>query len=133
MAYAPDEIFLLDVGVIAKSITPSKNGLILFSGNFFFLKIANAFINFFSREDGQRAIDKLDGHGYDHLILSVSWANPSAGGDGPKAAPPTGAAFGPALGSGGPGGGGASRFEGRGSIADRYDKQVFDSGLDRFR
>jgi|EP00900_Chrysochromulina_parva_P007360 translation initiation factor 3 subunit G len=92
-----------------------------------------AFINFFSREDGQRAIDKLDGHGYDHLILSVSWANPSAGGDGPKAAPPTGAAFGPALGSGGPGGGGASRFEGRGSIADRYDKQVFDSGLDRFR
>ena len=35
-----------------------------------------AFINFFNREDAQNAINKLDGHGYDHLILSVSWANP---------------------------------------------------------
>ncbi len=84
-----------------------------------------AFINFFSRDDAQRAIDKLDGHGYDHLILSVSWANPSAGGDRPAAPPPTGAAFGPALGGGG--------GEGRGNIADRFDKQVFDTGLDRFR
>ena len=37
-----------------------------------------AFINFFDRGDAQRAIDKLDGHGYDHLILSVGWANPAA-------------------------------------------------------
>ena len=37
-----------------------------------------AFINFFAREDAQKAIDKLDGHGYDHLILSDTWANPSS-------------------------------------------------------
>mmetsp|Transcript_11820 Transcript_11820/g.35006 ORF Transcript_11820/g.35006 Transcript_11820/m.35006 type:complete len:328 (+) Transcript_11820:47-1030(+) len=36
-----------------------------------------AFINFYQREDAQAAIDKLDGHGYDHLILSVAWAAPS--------------------------------------------------------
>jgi translation initiation factor 3 subunit G len=36
-----------------------------------------AFINFYDREDAQRAIDKLNGHGYDHLILSVAWATPS--------------------------------------------------------
>jgi translation initiation factor 3 subunit G len=35
-----------------------------------------AFVNFVYREDAQRAIDKLDGHGYDNLILSVSWAAP---------------------------------------------------------
>ena len=37
----------------------------------------------------QKAIDALDGHGYDHLILSVNWANPSAGPA--QQAPPTGA------------------------------------------
>jgi translation initiation factor 3 subunit G len=36
-----------------------------------------AFINFYNREDAQLAINKLDGHGYDHLILSVAWAAPS--------------------------------------------------------
>lgn len=36
-----------------------------------------AFINFYSRQHAQAAIDKLNGHGYDHLILSVSWATPS--------------------------------------------------------
>lgn len=36
-----------------------------------------AFITFYQREDGQAAIDKLNGHGYDHLILSVQWAAPS--------------------------------------------------------
>jgi len=36
-----------------------------------------AFVNFYSRDDAQTAINKLDGHGYDHLILSVSWAAPS--------------------------------------------------------
>ena len=35
-----------------------------------------AFINFFNKEDAQKAIDKLHGHGYDHLILSVTWSNP---------------------------------------------------------
>ena len=82
-----------------------------------------AFINFFSRDDAQRAIDKLDGHGYDHLILSVTWANPSASAA-PAPPPPTGAAFGPALGA---------APETRGGVADRYDKHVFDTGLDRFR
>ena len=80
-----------------------------------------AFINFFARDDAQRAIDKLDGHGYDHLILSVTWANPSAGGGGEKAAPAMGAAFGPPP-------GGEAR-----AMGDRFDKHVFDSGLDRFR
>lgn len=35
-----------------------------------------AFVNFVHREDAQRAINKLDGYGYDNLILSVSWAAP---------------------------------------------------------
>eukprot|EP00212_Chloropicon_laureae_P008740 CAMPEP_0197497720 /NCGR_PEP_ID=MMETSP1311-20131121/53145_1 /TAXON_ID=464262 /ORGANISM="Genus nov. species nov., Strain RCC856" /LENGTH=299 /DNA_ID=CAMNT_0043043399 /DNA_START=30 /DNA_END=929 /DNA_ORIENTATION=- len=35
-----------------------------------------AFINFVRREDGQRAINKLDGYGYDSLILRVEWAAP---------------------------------------------------------
>ena len=35
-----------------------------------------AFINFLHRDDAQRAIDKLDGHGYDSLILRVEWAQP---------------------------------------------------------
>jgi len=36
-----------------------------------------AFVNYYNREDAQAAIDKLNGHGYDHLILSVTWATPS--------------------------------------------------------
>jgi len=35
-----------------------------------------AFINYTSRESAQAAIDKLNGHGYDHLILQVEWAKP---------------------------------------------------------
>ncbi|EFN55086.1 hypothetical protein CHLNCDRAFT_24218 [Chlorella variabilis] len=35
-----------------------------------------AFINFIHREDALRAISKLDGFGYDNLILSVSMAAP---------------------------------------------------------
>ena len=85
-----------------------------------------AFINFFARDDAQRAIDKLDGHGYDHLILSVTWANPS--GPAPEQQAPTMAAF-PALGSSAPpGGSGGVR-----DVSKRFDSHVFDSGLDRFR
>uniref|UniRef100_A0A7S1FAQ1 Eukaryotic translation initiation factor 3 subunit G n=1 Tax=Noctiluca scintillans TaxID=2966 RepID=A0A7S1FAQ1_NOCSC len=37
-----------------------------------------AFVTYFSREDAQRAINKLNGHGYDNLILQVMWAKPRA-------------------------------------------------------
>eukprot|EP00245_Coleochaete_scutata_P001589 TRINITY_DN1196_c0_g1_i1.p1 TRINITY_DN1196_c0_g1~~TRINITY_DN1196_c0_g1_i1.p1 ORF type:complete len:293 (-),score=65.45 TRINITY_DN1196_c0_g1_i1:434-1312(-) len=37
-----------------------------------------AFINFVNREDAIRAIKKLDGYGYDSLILRVEWATPRA-------------------------------------------------------
>ena len=37
-----------------------------------------AFINFVRREDAQAAMDKLAGYGYDHLILQIEWAKPSA-------------------------------------------------------
>jgi|ERR1712212_51316 len=33
-----------------------------------------AFINYQSRDDAQRAIDAMNGFGYDHLILSVEWS-----------------------------------------------------------
>lgn len=35
-----------------------------------------AFVNFVRRDDAQKAIDKLDGYGYDNLILHVEWAQP---------------------------------------------------------
>eukprot|EP00246_Nothoceros_aenigmaticus_P016934 TRINITY_DN7953_c0_g1_i1.p1 TRINITY_DN7953_c0_g1~~TRINITY_DN7953_c0_g1_i1.p1 ORF type:complete len:288 (+),score=65.96 TRINITY_DN7953_c0_g1_i1:160-1023(+) len=35
-----------------------------------------AFINFVNRDDAIRAINKLDGYGYDNLILRVEWATP---------------------------------------------------------
>jgi len=37
-----------------------------------------AFVSFAHREDAARAMDKLQGHGYDHLILKLEWARPSA-------------------------------------------------------
>jgi len=37
-----------------------------------------AFINYKRREEAESAIRSLDGHGYDHLILNVEWAKPSA-------------------------------------------------------
>jgi len=39
-----------------------------------------AFINFLYKEDAAKAIEKLNGHGYAHLILSVEWAKPSRDG-----------------------------------------------------
>jgi len=35
-----------------------------------------AFITYYNREDGERAIRKLNGHGYDNLIMKVEWAKP---------------------------------------------------------
>lgn len=35
-----------------------------------------AFITYYNRVDAQKAIDKLHGHGYDNLILQVSFAKP---------------------------------------------------------
>ena len=35
-----------------------------------------AFVNFVRREDAARAISKLNGYGYDNLILHVEWAQP---------------------------------------------------------
>ena len=52
-----------------------------------------AFINYHRREDAIKAIEKLNGYGYDNLILRVEWAKPSGEG--------------PGGGAGGPGGGGA--------------------------
>ncbi|XWS71642.1 hypothetical protein CRYUN_Cryun03dG0155700 [Craigia yunnanensis] len=34
------------------------------------------FVNFVDKEDAQRAINKLNGYGYDNLILRVEWATP---------------------------------------------------------
>jgi translation initiation factor 3 subunit G len=37
-----------------------------------------AFVNFIRREDAANAMEKLAGYGYDHLILQIEWAKPSA-------------------------------------------------------
>ncbi|GJD11884.1 Eukaryotic translation initiation factor 3 subunit G [Galdieria sulphuraria] len=36
-----------------------------------------AFVSFSNREDARKCIEKLDGYGYDHLILRCEWAKPS--------------------------------------------------------
>ncbi|MCL7045251.1 hypothetical protein MKW94_000838 [Papaver nudicaule] len=36
------------------------------------------FVNFVNKEDAERAINKLNGYGYDNLILRVEWATPRA-------------------------------------------------------
>lgn len=35
-----------------------------------------AFVTFYERRDAERAMAKLNGHGYDSLILQVTWAKP---------------------------------------------------------
>lgn len=37
-----------------------------------------AFLSFYRREDAARAIEKLNGHGYDNLIMKVEWAKKRA-------------------------------------------------------
>ena len=37
-----------------------------------------AFVSFVHREDAAKAMEKLQGFGYDHLILKLEWARPSA-------------------------------------------------------
>merc|ERR1712039_1154632 len=35
-----------------------------------------AFVTYYSKEDAARAIERLNGHGYDNLIMQVQWAKP---------------------------------------------------------
>ena len=93
--------------------------------------VNDSFINFFQKEDAAAAIAKLDGHGYDHLILSVSWANPSAA-PAQKAPGMSAEAF-PTLGGPSRGGTGSALYTGAASSEARFDKFVHDPGLDRFR
>ena len=37
-----------------------------------------AFVSFVHRNDAAKAMDRLQGYGYDHLILKLEWARPSA-------------------------------------------------------
>ena len=37
-----------------------------------------AFVSFVHKEDAARAMEKLQGFGYDHLILKLEWARPNA-------------------------------------------------------
>jgi translation initiation factor 3 subunit G len=55
-----------------------------------------AFVSFVHREDAQKAMDKLQGFGYDHLILKLEWAKPSAPKD-PAAASTFRSGYGKAL------------------------------------
>lgn len=36
-----------------------------------------AFVSFYERSDAEKALNKLQGYGYDHLILRLEWARPS--------------------------------------------------------
>jgi translation initiation factor 3 subunit G len=37
-----------------------------------------AFVSFVNKDDAARAMERLQGHGYDHLILKLEWARPNA-------------------------------------------------------
>lgn len=59
-------------------------------GNIFKEPRGFAYIAFTSRQDAEIAMEKLQGHGYDHLILKLEWAKPPSsdggggGGDRPQ-------------------------------------------------
>lgn len=44
-----------------------------------------AYVAYYTKKDAEAAMEKLQGHGYDHLILKLEWARPQkdAGGGGP--------------------------------------------------
>lgn len=46
-----------------------------------------AFVAFQNRSDAEKCISRLDGHGYDHLILSVEWSKPKETRDGDNPRP----------------------------------------------
>ena len=37
-----------------------------------------AFVSFVNKDDAAKAMEKLQGFGYDHLILKLEWARPNA-------------------------------------------------------
>jgi RNA recognition motif-containing protein len=41
-----------------------------------------AYIAFARREDAENAMNRLQGYGYDHLIIKIEWAKPGSGGGG---------------------------------------------------
>jgi hypothetical protein len=51
-------------------------------GNIFKEPRGFAYIAFVRKEDAERALERLQGHGYDHLILKLEWAKPPSA-DGP--------------------------------------------------
>lgn len=51
-------------------------------GNVFKEPRGFAYVAFSRKEDAARAMDRLQGHGYDHLILKLEWAKPPSA-DGP--------------------------------------------------
>jgi translation initiation factor 3 subunit G len=55
-----------------------------------------AFVSFVHKEDAAKAMDKLQGFGYDHLILKLEWARPNAPKD-PAAATEYRSGYGKAL------------------------------------
>jgi translation initiation factor 3 subunit G len=65
-----------------------------------------AYIAFTTRQDAEIAMDKLQGHGYDHLILKLEWAKPPSG-DGP-----------------GGGGGGAERPQFRSGYGEKLAQET---------
>jgi len=56
-----------------------------------------AFVSFVHREDAASAMAKLQGHGYDHLILKLEWARPSAPKDPAEASTQFRSGYGKAL------------------------------------
>ena len=55
-----------------------------------------AFVSFVHKDDAAKAMDKLQGFGYDHLILKLEWARPNAPKD-PSAATEYRSGYGKAL------------------------------------